>query len=149
MVWYFAYGSNNIKQLKKRLNVKVLNVYPAILHNYSRTYIGYSDKWNSSVATLIPSKNSFVIGSITNLTEKQINILDSYEKNYQKIDIQPIIVASNETYYKIKAITYIYNQDNLILYKTSNKYLKACYDNLSNVWDIKSFNSWKKKEKYI
>ena len=61
MPYLFNYGSNNLKQLVKRIG-KVSETKPGYIENYMRVYGGFSNFWKSSVATLIEKKNSKVYG---------------------------------------------------------------------------------------
>ena len=151
MPWYFAYGSNNIKQLKARLNKSELIAYPGIVEGYSRRYVGYADKWDSSVATIIKNPTSVVLGSFIYLSKKDFDVLDTYEFVYYKRKVRGTLLRAR-CISRIKALAYIYDLSNRKKNndaRTNDKYLRACYENVKNMWNVGSFNNWKIKENVI
>jgi hypothetical protein len=83
----FSYGSNSIFQLRGRLKNIHLQSYPAYANNYKRFFCNYSEKWEGSVASIFPTKDSITYGIIVYINERELSILDSFEKNYTKNNI--------------------------------------------------------------
>ena len=79
MPLYFTYGSNCIQQLEKRVGAKDLVVQPAFLVDYTRIFAGYGRRWKGAVATVIPDTGGVVLGTVTHLTEEQLQKLDPHE----------------------------------------------------------------------
>lgn len=146
MPWYFSYGSNNVKQLQNRLAKTNLTVYPGWLDNYHKTYVGYNKNWDSRVATLVKSSEDLVLGSLVYLSDKDLSILDTYEPHYNRISLKVTIIINDKSQL-IDAIGYIHKKiKNPVVnkYPVSTKYLKACYDNINQVWNVGSFKDWVK-----
>ena len=147
-ICYFSYGSNNIDQLKKRVKNDNIIAYKAYLLNYVRIFSGYSKKWNGSVASLEYIPNEIVKGSVIYLSNDELQKLDKFEGIK---DIDPYNTDSSKNIYsrkniivnvffenkfeKIEAITYIRN-DNTIKENPKEVYVKACFENLKQFWDI-------------
>jgi hypothetical protein len=113
----FSYGSNSLKQLQGRLNNPLLKSYYAYVLNYKRIFCGYSQNWNGGVASLIPCNNEKTEGLVVFLNKEEIEILDKYEKNYNKEQIICNIFykSLNKKYFiEKKCIVYIANNNNFI-----------------------------------
>ena len=87
----FSYGSNDLKQISKRIGlsreqVSTITLIPGILKNYKLTFVGSSKKWdNGGVATIYKKKGSKVYGTIYHgLSEEQLLILDKHEESYSR-----------------------------------------------------------------
>ncbi len=94
----FSYGSNSIKQLKSRLDLKDdVKYYNAYITDYIRIFAGISKKWGGGgVASIYPSKGAILYGIAVELTELQLNLLDTYESGYERRIIK--CVVENEEY---------------------------------------------------
>lgn len=139
MPYLFNYGSNNLKQLVKRIG-KVSETKPGYIENYMRVYGGFSNFWKSSVATLIEKKNSKVYGFIAKVSEKQLDKMDSYEgvsKNIYKRNKILVSVGQDE----IECIVYLrQGSENSMKNKfqyVSKKYLQAVKECIEEFWNIK------------
>eukprot|EP00966_Prymnesium_polylepis_P263388 6083815-Prymnesium_polylepis.1 len=75
----FGYGSNGIAQLRERVQNPKLTFVPATLPGYARCFAGHSGRWGGAVASVIPSRSSTVYGSVVNLTEAELRLLDGFE----------------------------------------------------------------------
>lgn len=136
MPYVFSYGSNNKKQLEKRLNKKIKqNPTPAYIENYTRIFCYYSSKWKGSVASIHYEKNAITFGSMINLTERELKILDTYETNYKR----KILNVYDNNFNPYKAFVYICNDTNFVSYP-SNEYLNAIYKNINETWKIKLYS---------
>jgi len=122
MVLIFSYGSNNSKQLSKRLNTRILPGHPASLSGYERIFAGNNEYWKGGVASIYPRKNGKVYGAIFDLTNEQIHILDTqYEHGYKrkKLKVHNELKNIDE-----ECEVYIKN-DNTFEKLPSKRYLKA------------------------
>lgn len=93
---YFAYGSNiNLDQMAYRCpNATVL--MPVVLSGYELTFRG------GGVATVIPKKDSEVLGlmwSITPECEKSLDRYEGYPSFYHKIDVAVTDPETGKIYY--------------------------------------------------
>jgi len=135
MPYIFAYGSNNKAQLEKRLNKKLnRNMIPAYIEDYTRIFCYYSSKWKGSVASLHYEKNAITLGSIINLTERELKILDTYESHYKR----KILNVYDNNFNQIKAFVYICNYPTFVSYP-SKAYLDAIHKNIKESWKIKLY----------
>ena len=123
----FSYGSNSLKQLQGRLNNPLLKSYDAYTLNYKRIFCGYSKNWNGGVASLIPCNNEKTEGIVVFLNKEEIEILDKYEKNYnkQKIICNVLYKSLNKEFFiEEECIVYIANNNDFIIVP-SMQYLVA------------------------
>ena len=142
--YYFSYGSNNLEQIRKRLNNDNIMGYKGYLENYHLTFGGNSTKWNGAVASILPNKFNYsernVYGTIYEITERELNILDSYEgircdnpsntdtKNnlYRRENILVKLSSNNDdNFIDVDAYVYIKNSTKYI-YLPSESYINAC-----------------------
>ena len=104
MILYFAYGSNmSAVRMKQRLDWEAPR-QSASLENYQLVFnqAGFNDPhW--SPANIQPSTGELVEGIVYEVEEKDLKILDVYEKYYQRLGVD--ILSSNGT--PVKAITYL------------------------------------------
>jgi gamma-glutamylcyclotransferase len=78
-VFYFAYGSNlSHAQMKVRCRSSQF-LTTGKVYDYKLIFSGFSPRWNSSVANIIPAKGQFVIGAIYSLAEIDLRKLDELE----------------------------------------------------------------------
>tara|TARA_B110000037_G_scaffold219630_1_gene285208 strand:- start:244 stop:729 length:486 start_codon:yes stop_codon:yes gene_type:complete len=148
----FAYGSNNIEQLKKRVKNNSLISYKAYLPNSTRIFAGYSKKWGGSVASIEYCPKQIVKGSLVFLTNQELVYLDKFEgikdpdpyntdftKNvYSRNNIHVYIILDDQIKL-LNAVTYIRNNDSTIsdsCPSPSEKYIDAIYENIKQFWDI-------------
>jgi len=128
-VYLFCYGSNSINQIKERLNiVSDIEYYPSHINNYSRIFCGFSKKWNGGVASIHPSLFNKVYGITVKLNEKQLEILDNFEKGYSK-NIIKVYFENDKKYHD----TYVYIKNNIIFNALpSLKYLDSINEMLND-----------------
>ena len=82
-VKYFAYGSNlDLFQMKKRCPLSKL-VTKGSLSDYRLTFNRYADGWHGGVADVIQHAGSEVWGLVFEITDSDLNRLDSYEGYYK------------------------------------------------------------------
>ena len=84
----FSYGSNSIFQLRGRVNNSILQSYPGYVDGYKRIFCGYSKRWKGGVASIIKKRYIRTYGIIVFLSKDELKILDGYEQNYSKIQIE-------------------------------------------------------------
>ena len=93
----FSYGSNNVEQLSERLQREVVveaddvpleewgspawrgAAIPAYLQGYGRVFRGWSRNWGGGVATIERDKDRTVFGYMTQVSERDLAVLDRYE----------------------------------------------------------------------
>ena len=147
MPYYFAYGSNSLAQLSKRLGTDRLRAYPAILPDYIRIFAGYGRRWGGAVASILPQRGSEVLGSVICLRESQFKRLDQWEHT------DPHDPGSNRGYYRrervrihtfraespdmkhCSAYTYILNTP-FTTHAPTDAYLGTCYRTVRQFWPI-------------
>lgn len=121
----FSYGSNSIKQLKTRLKTNELISKPAVLYGWIRIFCSYSLKWNGGIASIHRNDNSNVYGSVVDLSDEQMNIIDKFEGNgYIRYNVDVLVDGV-----KMNAICYIC-KDYEYMMKPSNEYIKAIQQNM-------------------
>ena len=141
--YLFCYGSNSENQLKKRLNLKELNVKKAYLPNYVRIFAGQSKKWNGGTASIIPTEEDYYVkGIIVYLKEDDLKKLDKFEgahKNLNPFSKKDNVYRRNYVTVKdsndndIRCLTYIKNNHSWMAYP-SNEYLEAIKNNMKKYW---------------
>lgn len=141
--YLFCYGSNSINQLKKRLNLKQIDVKKAYLPDYVRIFSGHSNKWNGGTASIIPNKeNHYVKGTIVFLKESEFKKLDKFEgahKNLNPFSKKDNVYRRNYITVKdsndndIYCVTYIKNNHSWMSYP-SDEYLEAIKTNMKKYW---------------
>lgn len=152
MNYYFSYGSNNLEQIKDRLNNDNIKGYKAYLNDYYLTFGGSSIKWGGAVASILYSKdNSITYGTVYILTDREIRMLDKYEKTdsnnplsesekinlYRRIKINVNISFDNDNEFEEKEC-YVYIKNSTKFYSLpSDKYINACINNISQFWEDK------------
>lgn len=83
MHYLFSYGSNHKEQLSQRVlrdgGFTTADVAPGCLRGHARIFAGHSSRWEGAVASVHPAPGAKVFGSITQLSEEELEILDGYE----------------------------------------------------------------------
>ena len=105
----FSYGSNNMNQLKIRIERQTdINFNSAYLDNYTRIFAGFSQRWKGGVASIYPSPNKRVYGSVFYLTMDEIEKLDKFEGGYSRM-ILKVKEKFKEVFQETQAFLYIKN----------------------------------------
>jgi len=106
---YFAYGSNmeNSQMIRRCPNFKLLG--RAKLNGFKLDFTKESSLWEGGVADIVKNLNNHVWGLLYELTEQDLDSLDTYE--------------ACSTYYKRKNISVEYKSKNVevIAYEVVNK----------------------------
>ena len=154
-IYYFSYGSNNLEQIRERLNNDHIIGYKGYLKDYYLTFGGKSTKWNGGVASILPNKFNYsepnVYGTIYEITERELNILDSYEgikcedptdsdpkNNLYRREIISVKMSLNndDIFNDVEAYVYIKNSTRYVCLP-SESYVNACKNNLNLYWSNK------------
>lgn len=102
---YFAFGSNmHHEQMKKRCGESRF-ISMGVLEHYRFVYDGVSDRWGGAVGNIVPSEGELVLGGLFDVSDSDIESLDSYEGypvRYQK-DYFPVLAMDGTT---VKAFAY-------------------------------------------
>ena len=120
----FSYGSNSIFQLRGRVNNNNLLSYPGYINGYKRIFCCYSKRWKGAIASIVPQKYIKTYGIIVYLSKEELEILDGYEQNYSKIEIECNILDNIDNNNKILCYVYQSNNHEWIDYP-SEQYLVA------------------------
>jgi hypothetical protein len=124
MTVIFSYGSNSVNQLRGRLRSPNLIAHPAHVENWSRIFCLKAPHWgDGGVASLAPHPGAKTLGSIVNLNENELAILDSFEGGYRRQEIDVVLSATNES---LKSNVYI-AVDPAWLKPPSEEYLTAIH----------------------
>jgi hypothetical protein len=132
--WVFCYGSNGLKQLRRRVQHKgPWESRPAILQNYALIFSANTKGWNGAIASIWPDDNSKVYGIVVKMNTAEIALLDQYEgthleDSYIQDTVRPVDALTGEKY---MAMAYV-NQDIEFIAPPSIAYLKAIEENLKN-----------------
>ena len=130
--WVFCYGSNGLKQLRRRVNHKgPWQFRPAVLPNHARIFSASSTGWKGAIASIWPDDKSKVYGMVVKLNAAEIALLDKYEGThienwYIQDTVYPLDALTDEKY---TAMVYI-NQDIEFIEPPSIAYLQAIEENL-------------------
>lgn len=131
-VCLFSFGSNHTTQLAARVGREGgFQLWPGYLEHHARVFCGYSERWKGSVASCVPCRNARVFGSIVEITEQELGILDTYEGGYTRatMDIQRQDAQGN---LNLSVLCYVYlSNDPEFQGLPSVDYLKAINKNLS------------------
>ena len=104
MILYFAYGSNmSAARMKQRLGWEAPR-RAATLKDFQLVFdqAGFNDpSW--SPANIRSEKGGLVEGMVYEVEEKDLKILDGYEKYYQRLEVK--VMAAQEK--KLDAVTYL------------------------------------------
>ena len=105
-MYYFAYGSNlNRKQMAERCPDSK-PMFVATLPNYKLTFAGWSRQWRGGVATIKSHKGEKVLGGVYDVSERDLQRLDSsegYPAKYNRLKVR----VFDEDGEPVEAITYI------------------------------------------
>ena len=132
MMLYFAYGSNmSAARMKQRLGWEAPR-RAATLRDFELVFdqAGFNDPaW--SPANIRSEQGGLVEGMVYEVEEKDLKILDGYEKYYQRLEVK--VMAAQEK--KLDAVTY--------LSKKSRGEKPPIQEYLNFLLEGKSFLSWK------
>jgi hypothetical protein len=132
--WVFCYGSNGLKQLRRRVKHKgPWESRPAMLPKYALIFSASTKGWNGAIASIWPDDKSKVYGVIVKMNVAEIALLDQYEGThledwYIQDTVHPVDALTGEKY---TAMAYV-NQDIEFIEPPSIAYLKAIEENLKN-----------------
>lgn len=73
---YFAYGSNLLMQRIHINNPSAKRAGIGKLKNYRLDFNTYAARWRGAVATIVPTKDSYVWGAIWEIEQKDMASLD-------------------------------------------------------------------------
>jgi hypothetical protein len=123
MVNIFSYGSNSLSQLNARVLNPSLIAVPAVARDWSRVFCMESFGWKGGVASLAPCVGCSTYGSLSQLNEVELRLLDSYESSYNKIEIT-VLALFDESWVEVPAFTYL-SKDYTWFSPPSEQYLTA------------------------
>jgi len=105
-MYYFAYGANFSKQQMRQRCPDSQPKFIATLPNYKLVFVGWSRQWRGGVATIKSSRGDKVLGTIYEISDRDLRRLDSYEGypgNYNRLKV----TVFDEDGEPSEAITYI------------------------------------------
>jgi len=105
-LYYFAYGSNLSKKQMQERCPDSKPMFMATLPNYKLVFVGWSRQWRGGIPSIKPLRGEKVLGAIYDVSEKDLNRLDSYEGypgSYRRLNITVFDEDGNP----VEAVTYI------------------------------------------
>jgi hypothetical protein len=126
MVLVFSYGSNSTAQLQARVENKTLKAIPARAPGWQRIFCRKTERWGGAAASMAPNKNAVTHGAVVDLTDRELSLLDKYEKGYSKNDIEVELFSDGQWTNKATAIVYI-SDNSAWLHPPSEQYLTAIH----------------------
>lgn len=125
----FCFGSNGAEQLKERLKGVDLSdnivARPALLDDYERIFAGSGSWRNGAVASVAPRDGAKVLGSLVDLTEKQVERLDEFEGHPFVYKRQEITVRSWPVWSKTADVGQHFKQERALVYiKNNSKWIR-------------------------
>ena len=97
MTSIFSYGSNSINQLRGRIGNPSLHAAPAYLYDWSRIFCYRAPRWgNGGVASLAPHDGARTLGSLVQLDDHELHILDGFERGYIRQEVDVFLPNTNE-----------------------------------------------------
>ena len=141
-VLVFGYGSNGVAQLRARCANPTLTLRPARLPDHARVFCLRSPRWGQGgVASLAPAPNQHCLGSVAELSVKEKELLDRFEKPaYRDVEVTIEVRGDDGAYIQRQAIAYVggSGEDAFTLPFTtppSEAYLVAIRSHLRDHWD--------------
>ncbi|CAH8561108.1 unnamed protein product [Schistosoma turkestanicum] len=95
MFYYFAYGSNLLKERIQLLNKSAQYVGVGVLEDYVLSFAGFSNNWFGATATIKPSPSEYVMGTVWKMCMSDMKTLDLQEsvpEVYRPVEISKLCV---------------------------------------------------------
>jgi len=131
--YMFSYGSNNIEQIIRRVKRETteapLKSEGGYLEDHVRIFAGWSSRWQGAIASVYPSQGRKVHGLLVKLTEKELQIMDTYEGGYRR---EKLLIKPYDKKRRIAAWVYIKETTDYIK-PPSEEYLAAIRKQLDDV----------------
>lgn len=108
--YYFAYGSNLLKQRIQLKNPSAVFIGFGLLSEYSVKFVGYGSFWGGAVATIEPSQGDDVYGAVWTLDMSDISSLDSQEAVPKMYTPTEVTVALSGDEIKVRTCISCYSQ---------------------------------------
>lgn len=142
----FCYGSNNINQVRYRINNPKLTANKGLLLDHIRIFAGESKIWNNGgVASLKEKDGQNCRGSYVIINEQELNMIKRYEG--ELYNIKPVVIE-DEKKNKLKGIAF-FKKDNTWVNHPSLEYIKAVVENVYLFWkDLDENNELLIKDEY-
>ncbi|TGZ67921.1 hypothetical protein CRM22_004523 [Opisthorchis felineus] len=102
MFYYFAFGSNLLKQRIQLMNPSAEFIGVGLLVNYALTFCGVSHSWGGSPATIVRKESHCVYGAIWRLADSDLSSLDAQESVpvlYSPVFVSVCLEADGELKY--------------------------------------------------
>ncbi|CAI2733464.1 unnamed protein product [Schistosoma spindalis] len=90
MFYYFAFGSNLLKERIQLTNKSAQYVGIGVLEDYILSFGGFSNNWFGATATIQPSPSKYVMGTVWKMSINDMKTLDLQESVpiiYQPVEI--------------------------------------------------------------
>ena len=104
--YYFAYGTNLDKKQMKDRCPESKPLYPATLPNYRLVFVGWSRKFQGSVATIKRMQGSKTPGAVYEISDadlRHLDVAEGYPQEYNRIKV----IVFDEDGTAIEAVTYV------------------------------------------
>lgn len=132
----FGYGSNGTTQLRARVLNSELQSAPAFIKDYARVFCLKSKGWmDGGVASLAPCSGATTYGSVVELTETELELLDAYEGGYRKEEVLVHMRDALGCERECSAIAYIDETGASMSVEPSEPYLVAICCHLREYWN--------------
>jgi hypothetical protein len=79
MIWVFAFGSNNLAQMKRRTGLRSIVQMKAVVDDYKICFRRRSRRWGGGVAYALPSENGRLLGAAYKVPKNALQGLDEAE----------------------------------------------------------------------
>ncbi|KAK4474502.1 hypothetical protein MN116_000712 [Schistosoma mekongi] len=110
MFYYFAFGSNLLKERIQLLNKSAQFVGVGFIEDYTLSFAGFSNNWFGATATIKPSLSEYVLGTVWKMCISDLHTLDLQESApvlYTPVEIPVNLVNENSS--MINCRTYMLN----------------------------------------
>ncbi|CAH8869429.1 unnamed protein product [Trichobilharzia szidati] len=110
MFYYFAFGSNLLKERIQLSNKSAEYVGVGVVNDYILSFGGYSNNWFGATATIKPSPSSCVYGTVWKMCMSDMRTLDLQESApvlYTPVEIS--VKLASDTSSAINCRTYMLN----------------------------------------
>ena len=145
----FSYGSNGVQQLRERVRNPGLTARRCEVRGAVRAFAGFSTRWESAVATVLPCHGGRVLGSIVELRAEELLRLDGFEGvdradtygsggRYRRQDVSVLVHAPAEKRghqppTPTAALMYVMTNHTWVG-PPGARYLAACHANVDEFW---------------
>lgn len=146
MIWVFAFGSNNLAQMKRRTGLDYIEQWKAVVDDYKICFRRMSRNWGGGVAYALPSAEGRLLGAAYRVPSDFLVGLDRSEGVFlasQPYKRQPITirVRYDDGWKDEKGFMY----NNLVIAKDEHQFVAPTKEYLQAVITTLNEVGWKKR----